>query len=362
MNDRKPSWREEIGLSSDGAREELGAVEPPKKVGYGFSMATPELSREAARLRDVVEILRAQPSFIQELDLARIIAAHVPGIRLDYARHDPRFVVVGGAEPSLVVGEAMYAEDFGGLLRLSPDALGALVYVAEGAQIWIVADHGVLRAERIATRSEVMEADESAESPAVKSGHGVLPRASEVVDVTWIAPWLLERVRHFEAFQGPYEAIAALGHVARFAMATARARGSALEPLVYGQAPSPAAQVAEIARSLSEGLRERAYEIALDRADRILDDLDVLEELVLEGDEHARFAAESIRLERNALDSVALVLRAAGDKRLDEVLEALDDRAWARIGIMDAAGPAESEELAQAAIESREIWWGPNLQ
>ncbi|MFO0696000.1 MAG: hypothetical protein U0230_20725 [Polyangiales bacterium] len=356
MTDAKESWRERLGLADDPSVEELGSVRPPTEVGYGLT--TDVVRLDPAR---TPERLRGDPSFVDELELARATAARLPGLAIAFWRTDSRYVVVGGLEPERLVGESTYAPELGTLLLLAPDSEGAAVYECEGGEIWIAADAGMLHAWFVPTRAPAWA--EKLDVVGRQASHEPsVPSAIALVTSLSLAPWLRRRLEVLEASPLAVDRCAALGHVARFALASHPEPTRALQALLRREISSPAEAVMEKARAMDQVARDRVRAEALDRVGRCRELLSELPELVSERSPDAASAARLLRHRRNELESVAVVLRGAGDLALDDALADLDRGAESWLTTLDVADPGCDDELAEASVARRGIWWGPSLQ
>ncbi len=175
--------------------------------------------------------------------------------------------------------------------------------------------------------------------------------------------WIAALVRELLAEGGPLAEAAAAGALARLREReeTRDERRAALEALLAGRPDPEADRERAWARALPDGARATVERHALASAALLSERLDDLSGTPDPDDPGFAAAFRAVLHDRDDLEGVRILLRAAGagaGETLERALEALDERGAVFIrAVPRPGGLADDERLWRAARTSPEGWW-----
>lgn len=349
-------WDEDLhdilGLAPGEQLEQLDSIEPPAtSVAEGFTMARADPSLPAGLPDELLAAIAREPHAQRDERITR----HLPAgeaLRWDL---DPRVLLLDGV-PNPVVASGAVGQAVLHYWVLDTRAERSVVLLGTTERIVLQARHGAIR---VAAVRAAQQAD-APQDVTWLSEHAIqVPAPEEILGEFSTAPWLLERARGLHGSAALFDRVAAAGLLARMASAAAPRPRQALEAMLSGS-ESAAARVTRWARGLDAAALDAVEHLLLEEAADLGDAIAALAEIVADAPGEAHEAAETLCTRRDDLESVALVLGAAGrSSSARSALATVDRRAHVHLTSFDLAGAIpDSELLAAVWWQQPDAWWG----
>lgn len=335
-----------LGLSdSDQLVERARLPAPTTGVALGFAGV------ELLSLDETLAAIAQQPGLFEDAALAR-------ALNLDNVvrwNSNPQLVILGDAPILSHQGRVAYSDDLGWVLDTRGDQLVAVLRGADGGATYVSGARGELEIGQI-----LLGAESVAPFPFTPLEQVPLPALGELMEQLGVQRWLRDEVDQRAASTLPLTRAAAVGLASRLAVTALERPGELFRRIVSG-APDPIDELRTWARGLSPALLDQLTAAALEDAALLGDELEALPRRLTEDDAAAAALALAMRRDRDDLESVAFVLRAARpDTSLTEALRALDGRASAHLTSFDLVTDPDADPrlLGAVSVAQPAAWWG----